>query len=113
VRGATHAGEVPNYLAAGMDVLVHEDGGWAAVDGDGRVRVLAAQDETAASDLLRACLARASNGATASAEFIDARNDWAVRVALEAGLSLRPSGAVMVRGDVGPLAPYLPSGAYL
>ena len=32
---------------------------------------------------------------------------------LDAGLALKPGGAVFVRGDVGPFAPYLPSGAYL
>jgi len=34
-------------------------------------------------------------------------------VVLEAGLQLRPSGGTFVRGDVGPMRPYLPSGAYL
>ena len=32
---------------------------------------------------------------------------------LDAGLPLRNDGAVFVRGDVGPLRPYIPSGAYL
>ncbi len=32
---------------------------------------------------------------------------------LDAGLVLKPGGAVFVRGDVGPFTPYLPSGAYL
>jgi GNAT superfamily N-acetyltransferase len=110
VRGATHAADVPNYLAAGCEVLVHERGGWTAHD-RGRLRVLAAHDEAAAADLLRAVLAAATG--EAGVDFIDAANDWAVRVVLEAGLRLRPSGATMVRGEVGPLAPYLPSGAYL
>jgi len=30
-----------------------------------------------------------------------------------ARLELRPSGAVLLRGDVGPFRPYLPGGAYL
>jgi hypothetical protein len=34
-------------------------------------------------------------------------------VGLEAGLSLNTDGPVFVRGEVGPMAPYLPSGAYL
>jgi hypothetical protein len=29
------------------------------------------------------------------------------------GLALTPDGPIFTRGDVGPLAPYLPSGAYL
>ncbi len=43
-----------------------------------------------------------------------ARQQWAVGPCLEAGLELRSEGgAVFVGGDVGPFAPYLPSGAYL
>jgi hypothetical protein len=38
---------------------------------------------------------------------------WAVDVAVDARLELGLWGAVFVRGDVGPFAPYLPSGAYL
>jgi GNAT superfamily N-acetyltransferase len=110
VRGATHAPDVPNYLEAGCEVLVHERGGWTAHE-RGRLRILAAHDEASAADLLRAVLAAATG--EAGVDFIDAANDWAVRVVLEAGLTLRPSGATMVCGEVGPLAPYLPSGAYL
>jgi GNAT superfamily N-acetyltransferase len=112
VRGASHAREVPNYVDWGIDVLVHEDGGWAAGE-EGRVRVLAAVDERIAADLLRAVLATTPDGKEAWVGFIDAGNDWAVRVALDAGLEMKRSGAVFVRGDVGPLAPYIPSGAYL
>ena len=36
-----------------------------------------------------------------------------VGAVLDAGLSLNPEGPIFVRGEVGPLAPYLPSGAYL
>jgi hypothetical protein len=32
---------------------------------------------------------------------------------LEAGLSLSPAGPICVRGDLGPLTPYLPSGPFL
>jgi GNAT superfamily N-acetyltransferase len=112
VRGATHAAEVPNYLAAGGEVLVHESGGWAAAVG-GTLKVLAAHDEAAAADLLRTALARAPEGKDVAVEFIDARNAWAVPIVLDAGLRLRGSGAVFVRGEVGPMAPYIPSGAYL
>ena len=46
-------------------------------------------------------------------DFITQGNDWAVALALDAGLSLTPDGPTFVRGELGPLAPYLPSGAYL
>jgi GNAT superfamily N-acetyltransferase len=109
VRGATHAHDVPVYLECGMEVLVHDGGGWACADA-GKVRCVAATSEAVAADLLRAVLAGTPR---ATVEFIAAGNDWAFGVALEAGLALRPSGAVMTRGEVGPMAPYIPSGAYL
>jgi GNAT superfamily N-acetyltransferase len=112
VRGATHAVDVPNYLASGIDVVVHDGGGWAAADG-GRVRVVAARDQGVAAELLRTLLARVPDGDEARVEFIDAANDWATRIAVDAGLRLRPAGAVFTRGEVGPLSPYVPSGAYL
>jgi hypothetical protein len=48
-----------------------------------------------------------------SVDFLDAQQDWAIDVVLEAGLKLVPAGAICVRGDVGPMRPYIPSGAYL
>ena len=38
---------------------------------------------------------------------------WAVEVLVDAGLTLHTVGAVFVKGDVGPMTPYLPSGAFL
>jgi GNAT superfamily N-acetyltransferase len=111
-RGASHAGEVPVWLEAGMRLLVHDGGGFA-MWGDGGVRALAATDDTIAADLLRAVLAAAPAGEDFALSFMSAAQQWAMRVALDAGLQLRPGGAVAVRGEVGPLHPYLPSGAYL
>jgi hypothetical protein len=110
VRGASHAREIPVYLASGIEVLVHEGGGYAAFK-DGRVRVLAAHEPAVATELLQTVLAR--SGEEAEVQFLDAQQDWAFDVVLEAGLRLRPAGATCVRGEVGPLRPYVPSGAYL
>jgi GNAT superfamily N-acetyltransferase len=110
VRGASHADDVPVFLESGVDVLVHDEGGWAAVGPGGKVRCLAATSEAIATELLRAALAGASE---ARVEFLTAGNDWAFQTVLEAGLELRPSGAVMTRGELGSLVPYVPSGAYL
>jgi hypothetical protein len=44
---------------------------------------------------------------------VTANNQWAIRVAVEARLSIAPHGPLFVRGQIGPMAPYLPSGAYL
>ncbi len=46
-------------------------------------------------------------------DFLDARQGWAMDVVLTAGLELVVGGAVCVRGELGPLRPYLPNGAYL
>jgi GNAT superfamily N-acetyltransferase len=113
VRGAGHGRDIDAVLAAGRRLLVHDGGGFAITSGGGTVFLVAATTEDVAAELLRAELAAAGEGAPASADFISAGQDWAIEVLLEAGLDLRPSGATMVRGDVGPLRPYIPSGAYL
>jgi hypothetical protein len=45
--------------------------------------------------------------------FMTAEQQWAIRVALDARLPLSPDGPVCVKGKLGPLVPFLPSGAYL
>jgi hypothetical protein len=46
-------------------------------------------------------------------DFLTAGQDWAVRACLDAGLALSPDGPFFTGGDLGPLRPYVPSGAYL
>ena len=112
VRGAAHGSDIEAMLRADCRLLVAADRGYTVI-GRGGIRVLAALDEPAAVDLLRAGLAVAPAGADVSVEWITARQGWAVGPVLDAGLSLVSEGAVFVRGDVGPFQPYLPSGAYL
>jgi GNAT superfamily N-acetyltransferase len=112
VRGATHVPDIPNAIARGDALLVLGDRGFA-LHRDGVARLLAATDEEAAAALLWAIFAAAPPGATATVDFITAGHDWAVRACLDAGLALSPDGPVFVRGEVGPLRPYIPSGAYL
>ena len=111
IRGVPHGEDVDAMLHAGSRLLI-ADRGYALVDG-GRVRLVAALDDAAAADLLRAALAETPPGAEASVEWITALQAWAVPPVLDAGLALRVDGAVFVRGDVGRFRPYLPSGAYL
>jgi predicted N-acetyltransferase YhbS len=111
VRGATHHLDLPSFASDGRQLLVHERG--FAVHEWGTPKLLAAYDDEAATALLWACLAAGGPGATVMVDFIGPGQDWAVAVALEAGLALTPDGPVFVSGDVGPLRPYLPSGAYL
>ena len=91
---------------------MHEDGGFAVrVDGD--MKVVAAREPEVAAALLRAALRDVPEATPAEAGSIAGGQEWAVETALDAGLELTPSGAIMARGAVGPLAPYLPNGAYL
>jgi len=112
VRGGGRPRDVAMLLAAGATLLLLEDRGYAVLDG-GVLRTLAARDEPSAQALLRGALAAVPPGTPAGVEFLTARQGWALPVLLEAGLELRVGGALFVRGDVGPLTPYVPSGAYL
>jgi GNAT superfamily N-acetyltransferase len=111
-RGASHGPDYRMMVAAGCELLVHDGGGFAMHRGGSPV-LLAAHDDAVATDLLWSCLAGGRSGATVHIDFISEHNDWAVAVALDAGLMLSPDGPMYVRGATGTLAPYLPSGAYL
>jgi GNAT superfamily N-acetyltransferase len=114
VRGAAHGEDIATFLEMGALLLVAPGRGYAVLRGDGgTVRLLAAYEEEAARELLRTALARAE-GRDTRVECMSARQRWAIDVCLEAGLELTTdSGAVFLGGDVGPFAPYLPSGAFL
>ncbi len=112
VRSASHLEDVGAMIAAGGQLFVVEGAGWA-VGRDGAPAIVAALDDETATDLTWSCLATGEAGAPTHIDFITQGNDWAVAVALDAGLSLTPDGPTFVRGELGPLAPYLPSGAYL
>lgn len=112
-RGASHMRDIPKLLEGGGELLVIEDRGFA-IHGDGSPQLLAAADDDAARDLLWSCFAAAKPGTTVHVDFLTAGNDWAVDVSIAAGLTLDAAeGPTFVRGAIGPVAPYLPSGAYL
>jgi GNAT superfamily N-acetyltransferase len=110
VRGAAHGRDIDAMLRADARLFVIPDRGYAVL-GDHNIRLLAALDEEAARDLVVACL-HAAEGEI-YVEWITSAQQWAIAPSLDAGLDLRLGGAVFLRGDVGPFAPYLPSGAYL
>jgi GNAT superfamily N-acetyltransferase len=111
-RGAAHGEDILAMLEVGGDLLVIPERGYVLVRG-GEVRQLAAFDEQAAAALLQAALASVA-GRAASVEWMTAAQNWAMRTCLDAGLELKADlGGVFLGGDVGPFAPYLPSGAYL
>lgn len=112
VRGASHGPDLQRCLEAGGELLVLPDRGFV-MHREGSPFLLAALDEEAATDLMWSAFAAAPPGGSVHVDFMTAGNDWAIAVSLRARLALSPDGPVFVRGDVGPMAPYLPSGAYL
>ena len=112
VRGASHGPDLEALADAGAQLLVLGDRGFA-FHREGSPALLAARDDAAAADLLWSCFAGGPPGGPVHVDFISEHNDWAVGVSLDAGLALTPDGPVFVRGETGPFAPYLPSGAYL
>jgi len=113
VRRAAHTADIRFALNQGFSVLVSEQssGVGFAVHRHGSAVLLAATRPEIAADLLRACLAAGT--ARVGAYYVTHAQPWAIDVVLDAGLSIEPHGPVFARGDVGPLAPYLPSGAFL
>lgn len=79
----------------------------------GHPTLLIARDDATATDLLWSCLAATPNGATTMVDGLAAGQDWAVHACLAAGLALSPDAPLFVRGELGPLRPWLPNGAYL
>lgn len=111
-RGAPHGVDLDAFLDAECSIAVVPERGYA-VWRDGALRLLAATDEDAARQLLRAHLA-AAGGRDTSVEWLTSHQQWAIRECLEAGLRIEPAGgAVLTGGKVGAMVPYLPSGAYL
>lgn len=113
LRGATHGPDLEFMLESGMKMLVSEQSGGRgyAICGEGPPLV-AATSEKVAGELLWAALAERGEE-EAYVAWMTQDQGWAVRVALKAGLSLKPEGPICTRGEIGPLTPYLPSGAFL
>jgi ribosomal protein S18 acetylase RimI-like enzyme len=114
VRGAAHGPDLEFMLRTGTRLLVAEgpQGTGYAVVWEGSPALLAATTPGVATDLLWSCLAE-SGGSDVEVHWITDQQNWAVPVVLKAGLSLSPAGPICVRGTLGPLTPYLPSGPFL
>ena len=112
LRGASHGPDLRALMETDCKLLICEGRGFC-LHVDASPRLLGATDEDAARGLLLAALATASAGEEVFVPFLDERQSWAMDTALASGLKLEPGGPVCVRGDLGPMAPYLPNGAYL
>nr|WP_238345029.1 GNAT family N-acetyltransferase [Actinopolymorpha cephalotaxi] len=114
VRGAAH-GVDHEFLCAEYGLLVSDTltgSGYCFVDPSGSPVLLAATSRKVAQRLLWAALAVSPEGADVRIDYLTADQEWAVDVALAAGLSLRTEGYLCLR-HMRPPAPYLPSGAFL
>jgi len=113
VRGAGHGVDLEIAVQdPGARLLLYEDRAFALVRKE-RISLVAGLDEPAAARALSAALAATPPGASVSVDFLTAGQDWAVRACLDAGLALSPNGPFFTGGDLGPMRPYIPSGAYL
>jgi hypothetical protein len=112
LRGAGHGRDLPVPMAHGARLLVFEERAFALAR-EGNIIMLGARDEEAARRMLWALFLTAGPGATVNVDFLTSGQDWALPVCLDARLQLSPDGPMFAGGDLGPLAPYIPSGAYL
>jgi len=116
VRGGAYGpGDLAMILDAepGTEIKAVPGRGFVLHDADGSPALLCARDDEAAADLLWSALAAGTRGASVHLDFLTAGQDWAIAVALEAGLALSPEGPLLTRGALGPLRPWLPSGSLL
>ena len=105
--------DLPLLLENRCRLLTFEDRAFAVLGDFGVVPLLGGRDEEAATAVLAGAMAACPPGTTISLGFLTAGQQWAVRACLEAGLVLSPDGPVFLSGDVGPFAPYVPSGWFL
>lgn len=111
-RGGSHGPDLEMLLAAGFDLLVLPGRGYS-FHREGSPALLAAHDEDAARALLWSVLEASPPGREVGVMFLTEGQRWAMDVAVAAGLDLEPCGPTFVRGELGPLSPYLPNPAYL
>jgi ribosomal protein S18 acetylase RimI-like enzyme len=112
VRGSARTVDIVSLLSQPENrLLLHADQGYALVTDD-RIVTLGARNEESATLVLKTMLAEAPTGETIEVNWLTSAQQWAIRVAVDAGIELQPYGPVMVRGMDGPPSPYIPSGGY-
>jgi GNAT superfamily N-acetyltransferase len=113
VRGGAYDPEdLRTLLDSGFPLLRCGDDG-IAFHVTGHPALLVARDDETAADLLWSCMAAAPRGGTVVVDALGPGQDWAVRACLAARLALSPDAPIFVRGELGPLRPWLCNGAYL
>ena len=117
VRGVPHGADGGDLrlfrdLGSRFAVLDRGDDRGYVLWREGRVVALAATTDTAACDLLRHMLVTVGDD-DIDIWAVTGAQQWAIRTAYDAGLVLKPGGALLTRGRLGPMTPYLASGVYL
>jgi predicted N-acetyltransferase YhbS len=109
VRGAAHTQDFEIAFNRGATIFrLHDRGFVVAMPGRG-VWALAALDEQAAAALLWRGLSHVKDDAETEVGFITGAQKWAIDVLLAARLPFQSHGAIAVRGNPGPLTPYIPT----
>jgi GNAT superfamily N-acetyltransferase len=111
VRGATRTQDLLHLLDLGRQVVIGGEDAYAIVY-EGRISMLAAPNEAAATKLLRTVLARCSSGDHVDIGWITAEDQWAIQLLSQARIPLHGHGAVMIRGEWRPNGVYLPNGVF-
>lgn len=112
IRGAPHTPELELAMRSGARLLRLRDRGFALAQPGMGVWLLVARDEQAAVALLWSTLDLVGDTERIGVRWITSGQDWAIDVAVRAGLRLSANGALCVSGRPGPLHPFIPSGAF-
>lgn len=119
IRGVAHGeggADIAEILEHGgglLGVVESSAGSGYVVVREGTVLLLAATTPQSAQHLLWWALGTAPKDANVEIGSLTSGQQWAIEVAVAAGLTLTPAGPILTRGRLGPLTPYLPSGHYL
>jgi len=114
VRGAAHGPDSRLWLERSTLLVCDQltGSGYCFVESDGTPHVLAATSRRVASRLLWEALARSDTATPISFGDVTAEQEWAVDIALAAGLSVHNEGYLCLR-HMRPPTPYLPSAHFL
>ena len=112
-RGAPYGRDL-DFHQEGMRLVIRDGGTTAdrafALSRNGHVATLAAASDEAAARVLWATIAEAEGEVTVG--YLVGNQQWAIDVALAAGLPLKMTDTLCTRGAISPPAHYLPSGIF-
>jgi GNAT superfamily N-acetyltransferase len=111
LRLGSHGPDFTYLLQQGCTLFVSDERGYAVGDESGP-RIVAGLDDEIAADLLRACLLHCHDGAAVQISRFGAAHQWALHVALDAGLAIAPGGGLVVRSVAVASAAYLPDNVF-